>query len=380
MALALLVVAGLFAKSLVNIGRIDLGMQISNVTTFRVSPALNGYSDERSRALFEQIVEGLSAVPGVTSVTESTIPLLEGSDASANVSVQGFEPAPDANVDASTTFIGPRFFGTLGIPLIAGREFTRADSSQSQPVAIVNEAFAKKFNLARDSVLGTRMELGRNDKPKFDIEIVGFVQDSKYSEAKDDPPPVFFLPYRQRDDIRSISYYVRSSLDASNVNAAVTRIMARLDPNLPIEELRTMEAQVRDRASSDRLLAQIALGFAALSTLLAAVGLYGVLAYSVAQRTPEIGVRLALGADGARIRQMILNHVGRLAVIGVAAGLGAALVLGRFAGSLLFRVQGSDPPVMLGAVAVVIVVSLSAAMLPAYRASRIDPARALRWE
>ncbi len=156
--------------------------------------------------------------------------------------------------------------------------------------------------------------------------------------------------------------------------------MARLDPNLPIEELRTMEAQVRDRASSDRLLAQIALGFAALSTLLAAVGLYGVLAYSVAQRTPEIGVRLALGADGARIRQMILNHVGRLAVVGVVAGLGAALVLGRFAGSLLFRVQGSDPPVMLGAVAVVIVVSLAAAMLPAYRASRIDPARALRWE
>ena len=128
LALALLVVAGLFAKSLVNIGRIDLGMQISNVTTFRVSPALNGYSDERSRALYEQIVEGLSAVPGVTSVTESTIPLLEGSDASANVSVQGFEPAPDADVDANTTFIGPRFFGTLGIPLIAGREFTRADS------------------------------------------------------------------------------------------------------------------------------------------------------------------------------------------------------------------------------------------------------------
>jgi predicted permease len=380
LALALLVVAGLFAKSLVNIGRIDLGMQISNLTTFQVSPALNGYSDERSRALFEQIVEGLSAVSGVTSVTESTIPLLEGSDASANVSVQGFEPPPDANVDANTTFIGPRFFGTLGIPLISGREFTRADSSQSQPVAIVNEAFAKKFNLARNRVLGTRMELGRNDKPKFDIEIVGFVQDSKYSEAKDDPPPVFFLPYRQRDDIRSITFYVRSSLGANDVNAAVTRIMGRLDPNLPIEELRTMEAQVRDGASSDRLLAHIALGFAALSTLLAAIGLYGVLAYSVAQRTPEIGVRLALGADGARIRQMILNHVGRLAVIGVAAGLGAALILGRFAGSLLFRVKGSDPPVMLGAVAVVIVVSLAAAMLPAYRASRIDPARALRWE
>jgi predicted permease len=380
LALALLVVAGLFAKSLVNIGRVDLGMQIANLTTFTVSPALNGYSGERSHALFEQIVEGLSAVPGVTSVSESTVPLLEGSNASANVTVQGFEATPDADLDASTTLIGPRFFGTLGIPLIAGREFTRADAPEAQRVAIVNEAFAKKFNLARERVVGTRMELGRNDNPKFDIDIVGLVQDSKYSEAKDDPPPVFYLPRRQREGVRSTTYYVRSSLDTGAMNAAVTQIMSRLDPNMPIEELRTMEAQVRDRASSDRLLAQIALGFAALSTLLAAVGLYGVLAYSVAQRTPEIGVRLALGADGARIRQMILNHVGRLAVVGVVTGLAAALVLGRFAASLLFRVEGTDPPVVLGAVAVVIVVSLSAAMLPAHRASRIDPARALRWE
>jgi predicted permease len=380
LALALLVVAGLFAKSLVNIGRIDLGMQISNLTTFTVSPALNGYSGERARALFERIAEGLSAVPSVTAIAESSIPLLEGSNASANVTVQGFVAPPDADLDASTTLIGPRFFATMGIPLIAGREFTTSDASQPQRVAIVNEAFAKKFNLARERVVGTRMELGRNDKPTFDIEIVGFVQDSKYSETKEDPPPVFYLPHRQRDDVRSMTYYVRSSLDTAGMNAAVAQIMARLDRNIPVEELRTMEAQVRDRASSDRLLAHIALGFAGLSTLLAAVGLYGVLAYSVAQRTPEIGVRLALGADGARIRQMILRHVGRLAAVGVVAGVVAALVLGRFAASLLFRVEGADPPVMLGAIAVVIVVAVSAAMLPAYRASRIDPARALRWE
>lgn len=380
LALALLVVAGLFAKSMVNIGRIDLGMQISNLTTFRVSPVLNGYTGERSRVLFEQIVEELSAVHGVTSVTESTIPLLDGSNASANVSVNGFDAAPDADMDASLSMIGPRFFGTLGIPLIAGREFTRADASPSQRVAIVNEAFARKFNLARDSVVGTRMELGRSDKPKFDIEIVGLVQDSKYSDAKVDPPPLFFLPHRQRDDIRSITYYVRSSLDTAEVNAAVTRILAKLEPNLPVEELRTMDAQVRDRAASDRLLAQIALGFAALSTLLAAIGLYGVLAYSVAQRTPEIGVRLALGADSARIRQMILRHVGQLALIGIAIGLAAALVLGRFAASLLFRVQGADLPIMAAAVSMIILVALAAAMLPAYRASRIDPMQALRTE
>ena len=380
LALALLVVAGLFAKSLVNISRIDLGMQISNLTTFRVSPALNGYSGERSRALFEQVADELSAVPGVTSVAESYIPLLSGSNASANVTVQGFDAGPDADLDASTTLIGPRFFSTFGIPLMAGREFTRADTSTSQSVAIVNEAFAKKFGLARDAVVGTRMELGRNDKPKFDIEIVGLVQDAKYSGAKDETPPIFYLPHRQRDNVRSMNYYVRSSLDTSGMNAAVSSIMRKLDPNLPIEELRTMETQVRERTASDLLLAKIAMSFAALATLLAAIGLYGVLAYSVAQRTPEIGVRLALGADGASIRQLILSHVGKLAVVGVVIGLVGALALGRYAASLLFRVEGVDPTVMVSAVAVVIVVSLAAAMVPAYRASRIDPARALRWE
>ncbi len=308
------------------------------------------------------------------------IALLDGSDASANITVRGFEAGPDADLDASTTLIGPQFFSTLGIPLITGREFTRADTSTSQSVAIVNEAFAKKFNLARDAVVGTRMEIGRNDKPKFDIEIVGLVQDSKYTGAKDRTPPIFYLPHRQRESVRELNYYVRSSLDASAMNAAVSRIMARHDPNLPIEELRTMDDHLRQRSEGDLLLAKIAMAFAALATVLAAIGLYGVLAYSVAQRTPEIGVRLALGADATRIRQMILRHVGRLAIVGVVVGLAGALVLGRYAASLLFRVEGVDPAVMLGAVAVVSVVSLGAAMVPAFRASRIDPARALRWE
>jgi predicted permease len=380
LALALLVVAGLFAKSLINIGHVDLGMQISSLTTFRISPVLNGYSTERSRALFEQLEDELSKVPGVSSVSESTIPILAGSNATANVTVQGFDAGPDTDMDASFSFTGPRFFTTLGVPLVAGREFTRADSTVSQRVAIVNEAFAKKFNLRRESVVGTRMELGRSDRPKFDIEIVGLVQDAKYSQVKDDVPPQFFVPHRQQDTRGSLSFYIRSSLDTPQVNAAVSRILARLDPNLPIENLRTMENQLRDRAASDRLLAQVSIGFGGLATLLAAVGLYGVLAYSVAARTPEIGVRVALGADPTRIAQMILRHVGRLAIVGVVVGLAGALVLGRFAASLLFRVQGADLPVMAAAVSVIILVALAAAMVPAYRASRIDPARALRWE
>jgi len=380
LALALLAVAGLFARSIVNVGRIDLGMQVSNLTTFRVSPVLNGYTEERSQALFERMDEQLAALPGVGSVTQSTIPLLEGSDASANLTVQGFDAGPDTNTDASYAFVGARFFSTLGMPLIAGREFTLADSSSSQNVAVVNEAFARKFNLRRDAVIGTRMELGRNSTPKLDIEIVGLVQDAKYSGIKNEIPPVFFLPYRQRDVRGEMNFYVRSSVDPGQMSAAISRIVGDLDRNLPIENLRSMEAQVRERAETDRLLARVSIGFAALATLLAAIGLYGVLAYSVAQRTPEIGVRLALGADGQRIRGMVLRHVGKMTLVGVAVGLGGAIVLGRLAAALLFRVEGTDPPIMAAAVAVVLLVSLAAALLPAYRASRIDPSRALRWE
>jgi predicted permease len=379
LALALIVTAGLFARSLLNISRVDLGMEISNLTTFRVSPVLNGYTPERSLSFFEQLDEQVRAVPGVRSVTQSLIPLLDGSDSSANVSVQGFDAPPDADTDASTSLVGAQFFSTLGIPLVAGREFTPSDSSASQKVAVVNETFARKFNLGRDAV-GRRMELGRNSQPTFDIEIVGLVQDAKYSDVKQEIPPQFFLPYRQRDTRGVMNYYVRSSLDATQVNAAITQAVSSLDPNLPIEGLRSMEAQVRQRTETDTLLARVSGGFAALATLLAAIGLYGVLAYSVAQRTTEIGIRLALGADGGRIRKMVLGHVGRLMIVGIVAGVAGAFALGRLAASILFRVDGVDIAVMSAAVTTVVGVAVVAALVPAFRASRIDPAAALRGE
>ncbi|MET0216073.1 MAG: ADOP family duplicated permease, partial [Vicinamibacterales bacterium] len=379
LALALLVVAGLFTRSLFNIGRIDLGMKISNLTTFRVSPVLNGYTPQRSQLLFEQIDEQLTGVPGVSSVTQSTIAVLGGDDASANLTVQGFDVSPDADTDANSSLIGSRFFSTLGIPLIAGRELSAVDTSVSQHVAVVNEAFARKFNLGRRAV-GTRMELGRNSQPKFDIEIVGLVEDAKYSDVKEEIPPQFFLPYRQRDTRGTMNYYVRSSLESNQIAAAITRIVNGLDQNLPIENLRPMEDQVRERAQTDVLLARISIGFAGLATLLAAVGLYGVLAYAVAQRTAEIGIRLALGADAIRICRMVLGQVGRLTLVGVAVGLSGAVVLGRLAASMLFRVDGTDPLIMVSAGVTVVAVVLLAATIPALRAARIDPATALRSE
>ena len=379
MALALIVVAGLFARSLVNISRVNLGMNAEQVTMFRVSPGLNGYADERSQLFFERVEDELAALPGVTSVSASMISFLAGDNASANVTVEGFTASADADMDASLSLIGPGLFRTLGVPLIAGREFTRADTEGSQDVAIVNEAFARKFNLGRDAV-GRRMQLGRSSTPNLDIEIVGMVQDAKYSSVKADVPPQFFRPYRQFGDPRMMTFYVRSTGDESPIISAVPRIMSALDPALPVETLQTMTAQVREGVASDRVISRLSAAFAGLATLLAAIGLYGVLAYGVAQRTREIGVRMALGADAARIRRMVLAQVGRVALVGAVAGSLAAVVLGRVAASLLFGLSGVDPLVLTGAVVGVAAVALAAGAIPAHRASRVQPIRALRYE
>jgi predicted permease len=379
LALALVVVAGLFARSLVNIGRINLGMDVQRVSTFRISPELNGYPAQRSKALFESVEDQLAALPGVTSVSTSTVPFLAGHNDTSNVTVQGFEAGADTDTDASNSRIGPGFFRTLGIPLISGREFARTDVSGAQRVAIVNEAFARKFNLGRDAV-GKRMQLGRSNKPNLNIEIVGLVQDAKYSQVKDDVPPQFFLPYRQAANIGRITFYLRSSLDSEQILAAIPRVVAGMDPNLPVERLRMMDQEIRERTTLERVVSQLSAAFALLATLLAAIGLYGVLAYTVAQRTPEIGVRMALGADPGRIRRMVFSQIGRLAVVGVAAELVAAVGLGNLAGSLLFGLTGTDPMVIAAAVIGVVAIAFVAGAIPAHRASTIEPTRALRWE
>jgi predicted permease len=379
MALALIVVAGLFARSLANISRVNLGMNTEQLTMFRVSPGLNGYTDERSRLFFERLEDELAALPGVTSVSGSIITLLAGDNASANVTVEGFTAGLDTNTDASMSLIGPGLFRTLGVPLVAGREFTRSDAEGSQDVAIVNETFARGFNLGRAAV-GKHMQLGRSTTPTLDIEIVGLVQDAKYSSVKEEVPPQFFRPYRQFGDPGMMTFYVRSAGDSSQVISAVPRVVSSLDPVLPVEMLQTMNEQVRDGAQSDRVISRLSAAFAGLATLLAAIGLYGVLAYGVAQRTPEIGVRMALGADSSRIRRMVLAQIGRVVVAGAAIGVLAALVLGRIAGSLLFGLSGVDPLVLAGAVLGVAFVALAAGAIPAHRAASVQPIRALRYE
>jgi predicted permease len=377
LSMMLLATAGLFTKSLINVSRVDLGIKTDNVITFGIAPQLNAYKPEQSRALFERLEDELSAWPGVTGVTAGMVPLLAGSNWGSNVSVQGFKAEPDTDTHANFNEIGPDYFKTLGVAMLAGREFTRSDGQGAPKVAIVNEQFARKFNLGRDAV-GKRMEQGNSGK--LPLEIVGLVPNTKYSEVKDTIPPLFFLPYRQDDRLGFLTFYVRTAREPEQVMGALPALMARIDPNLPLENLRTLPQQVRENVFLDRFVTTLAASFAGLATLLAAIGLYGVLAYTVAQRTREFGLRMALGADPSRVRGIVLRQVMWMTIIGGSIGLGVAVLIGWLVGSLLFEIKGYDPVVLTASVAVLVLVAFVAGIIPAHRASRVDPMTALRYE
>jgi predicted permease len=345
---------------------------------FAISPELNGYKPEQSRQLFERAEDELSALPGVTSVTSAMVPLLSGSNWGSSVAVEGFQAGPDTDTESRFNETGPGYFSTLGIPLLAGRDFTRADAISAPKVAIVNEAFAKKFNLGREAV-GKRMSNDRSTGA-LTMEIVGLVKNAKYSEVKREVPPQFFKPYRQDERIGNITFYVRTAAAPEPFLTSIPKAIARLDANLPLESLRTLPQQVRQNVFLDRFISVLSTAFACLATLLAAVGLYGVLAYTVSQRTREIGLRMALGAAPRRVRAMVMRQVGVMTAVGGAIGLAAAIGLGQLAQSLLFELKGSDPAVLAGAAVALAVVALAAGFVPAYRASQVDPMTALRYE
>lgn len=377
LSMALLIAAGLFIRSLANVSRVELGVSIDQVATFTISPRLNGYTPERSAALFNRLEEELAALPGVTAVSTGRIRLLAGNNWGNSVRVEGFAADPDTDTGANFNMVGAGYLATLGIPLLAGREFTVRDARTTERVVIVNEAFARKFNLGRDAV-GKRMS-SRREGP-LDMEIVGLMKDAKYSEVKDEVPPQFFVPWRQDSLVGSLNFYVRAAGAPEQLLRTLGAVVARLDPDLPVQDLRTMPQQVNQNIFLDRMISTLCAAFAILATLLAAVGLYGVLAYTVAQRTREIGVRMALGADSGSVRAMILRQVGVMVAVGGVIGVSAAIALGRGAQSLLFGVRGFDPVAILGGATLLALVALGAGLLPAVRASRVDPMRALRYD
>ncbi len=376
LSMTLLISAGLFLRSLVNVSRADLGVSVNNVATFAVSPGQSGYDRTRTIVLYERVEQELANMPGVTGVTAGLVRLMSGNNWGNDVRVQGFAHGPDVDANARFNAIGTDYFNTLGMQLLSGREFTAADRRGSGDVVVINEAFAKKFNLGANPV-GKFMSQGSDS---LTMQIVGLVKDARYAEVKDAVPPVFFIPWRQNDYLAGMNFYVRGTQDPEQLFAGIAAVMKGIDPTIPVEQLKTMPQQIRENIFLDRLISIMASAFAVLATVLAGIGLYGVLAYSVAQRTREIGVRMALGANASRVRTLIMRQVLAMTAVGAVIGIVTAFGVGRAAQSQLYNLQGHDPIVFVLSVVLLTLVALSAGYLPALRASKVDPMQALRYD
>src|SRR5262245_7488211 len=328
-SLMLLICAGLFGKTLVNLSRVELGIQTDHLMTFSLLPVLNQYTDQRTAQFYEQLMQRLEGVPGARLVTASQVPAIAGSNSSTSLTVEGYTPPSDNGASSNYNLIGARYFRTLGIPLIAGREFSTADSLAAPKVAVINEAFARTF-FPNQNPMGRHLGSGSGPSAKLDIEIVGVVKDAKYSDMKEPAPPVFYRPLLQSTRWGMVFFYIRTGIEPDQTATQIRREVAMLDPNLPIRELKTMEAQIEENTFAERILSTLTASFAGLATLLAAVGLYGVLAFNVARRTREIGIRMALGAGTGQVRMLIGREVGLMLAIGSVAGLGAAFASAKF--------------------------------------------------
>ncbi len=376
-SMVLLVLAGLFTRSLMNVSRQDLGIDVDSIVSFSITPHLNAYDPARLAALYDRVEEAFAAQPGVRGVGTTAIPLFYDFSLGSSFSVEGVDASPGDDTGAAWSAVGSGYFDALGVALLRGRALTNRDSADAPPVVVINESFARKFRL--DSAVGKRLGFGRTTN--YPIEIVGVVADAKHASVKGETPPVIYFPRRQMAGVfQSLWVYVRAGLDPDALRVMIPRVVAEIDPNVPIVVIETMRDRVHSNVYIDRLLSMLSAAFAALATLLAGIGLYGVLAYNVAQRTRELGLRLVLGAQPRRLQRMVLKQVGAMAAIGATVGLAAALALGRVAQAVLFGLSGHDPVVLAAAIAVLAAVVLAASWLPAWRASRIAPVEALRHE
>jgi predicted permease len=380
LSLLLLVAAGLFGASLVRLLTQDPGFQAENLATFAVDPVLSGYSTERSLTFFQDLERRLAAMPGVTAVGAAGGGPFTGSERTANVTVEGYRAREDEDMHCSVDAVSTDYFHALQIPLLAGREFTLSDGPAAPKVAVVNEQFARFFFPDR-SALGRHLAFGVGDV-KLDIEIVGVVHNSYHDSLREKVDRFIYIPYPQNTHGGlALRYYVRGTLNGPLLSSAIRRTVAELDSDVPVYALSTVKLQIAESVYSDRLVAWLTSAFGLLATTLAVIGLYGLIAYTVARRTPEIGVRVALGADASGVLWLILREVLLLASLGIALGIPLALALERVVQSRLFGVVGTNVVLFVaGAALGLLAAAAIAGLLPAQRATKVDPMVALRHE
>jgi predicted permease len=379
-AVALLISGGLFARTLANLTGADLGLQVDRLINFSVMPKLNGYSDRQMAQFHEELTDRLAAIPGVTVVSSAQLLVMDGDAPAQTITVEGFTPQSDADEKSNVNAVGANYFRAMGIPVIAGREFTRSDVLGAAKVAMVNEAFVKRFFLGKDPLGRHMAQQPGVPASKLDIEIVGVVKDSKHATVREAQRAVYYTPVAQNSRWFQLYFYLRSALPPEEVFARIRQEVAAIDPNLPVRRLQTMRQQIDDNLYEDRILAILAGAFAALATVLAVIGLYGVLSYNIARRTREIGIRVALGAVAGRVRALVLREVAVMLVAGSALGVVSAAAGGKLVQSLLYGVKPWDGLVYGSAVVLLWLVALAATWGPTRRATRIAPMVALREE
>ena len=369
--------AGLFVRSLQNLQSADTGFRdLDNLVTFQLSPALNGYDAPRTMNFFQQVLDNIRALPGVKSAATASVSVLSGDEWDSSTSVEGHKFADGEDMQAFMNGFSPGYFETMGVRLLEGRDFDRRDVKKDTKVAIINQSFARHFFGAKSAV-GRRLGRGGGPNSKLDTEIIGVVSDSLYEGPRVGVHRQVFVPSWGNN---SAAFYVRTAVGSSQTYSALRAEVKKLDSGMPVYQLKTVAAQLDQTLMTERLIALLSAGFGILATLLASLGLYGVMAFAVARRTKEIGVRMALGASQGSVIWLVLKEVLLLVGIGLAVGIPAAVASGRLVTTQLYGIQANDP--WIGGVTVIVLLTVScvAGLIPAHRASRIDPIRALRYE
>ena len=368
--------AGLFVRSLQNLQGTDTGLALSNLVTFQLSPALSGYDAQRAAVFYQQLLDRLRASPGVQAAGHASVALLSGNEWDSTMGVEGHRAQDGEDMQAFMNSVSPGYFQAMGIQFVEGRDFRPLDARQSPAVAIVNRKFAEHF-FKNESPIGRHVGYGVGPQAKLTMEIIGVVADSLYEGPREGVHRQVFVPHWSQ---QSVTFYMRTTSASAAAFNLVRDEVRRLDASMPVYQVKTVQGQLDERLLTDRLIAMLSAGFGLLATLLASIGLYGVMAFVVARRKKELGLRLALGAEPSEVVWIVMKEVLILAAVGFVVGIPTAFGLGRLVSSQLYGIQPHDP--MIGVVTIVFLVAVSvvAGLIPARRASRIDPLLALRYE
>ncbi|MGB6687820.1 MAG: ABC transporter permease [Terracidiphilus sp.] len=373
----LVIGAGLFLRTVLGLSETDAGFRTEHLLLAYIDPPRQRYPEGKDVFLHQQLEQAIAAVPGVQAVTLMSTPYLTDSMSKMSFMTEAESADPAKAHGERDEEVGNRFFETLGIPILAGRGFGPQDTASSAKVAVINQSLART-RFPHGNPIGQRFRLEGNTGDW--IRVVGICADTRYQNLREDNPPQFFVPYVQQTEVGGMSYVIRTKIAPEAIVPALRRTVAQIDSNLPLEDVRTQQEQIDESMRKERALAALIAGFGLLALALAAVGIYGVMAYSVANRRNEIGIRLALGAQPAQVRGIILRESAWLAVAGIVVGVGAALPLTRLVKSMLYGIQPYDPTTITAGILVLLAVTLAASWIPARRAAGVQPMEALRYE